>query len=39
LEAKVAVVEENTKDEVRKSLEQALIADLQEIEKLRSDLE
>jgi hypothetical protein len=39
LEAKVATAEENARDEVRKSLEQARIADLQEIEKLRSDLE
>jgi hypothetical protein len=39
LEAKVATAEENAKDEVRKSLEQAQIVNLQEIEKLRSDLE
>jgi hypothetical protein len=39
LEAKVATAEANVRDEVRKSLEQARIADLQEIEKLRSDLE
>jgi hypothetical protein len=39
LEAKVATAEANARDEVSKSLEQARIADLQEIEKLRSDLE
>jgi hypothetical protein len=39
LEAKVATAEANAKDEVSKSLEQARIVDLQEIEKLRSDLE
>jgi hypothetical protein len=39
LEAKVATTEANARDEMRKSLEQARIADLQEIEKLRSDLE
>jgi hypothetical protein len=35
----VATVEANAKDEVSKSLEQVQIDDLQEIEKLRSDLE
>jgi hypothetical protein len=39
LEAKVAIAEANAKDEVRKSLEKSQIADMQEIEKLRSDLE
>jgi hypothetical protein len=39
LEARVATTEENARDEVRISLEQARIANLQEIEKLRSDLE
>jgi hypothetical protein len=39
LEAKVATVEANARDEVRKSLKKARITDLQEIEKLRSDLE
>ena len=39
LEAKVATAEENSKDEVRKILKKARIAVLQEIEKLRSDLE
>ena len=39
LEAKVATTEANARDEVRKSLEQARIVDLQEIEKLRSNLE
>jgi hypothetical protein len=32
-------MEENSRDEVRKILEQARIADLQEIEKIRSELE
>jgi hypothetical protein len=39
LEAKVATTEANVRDEVRKSLDQARIVDLQEIEKLRSDFE
>jgi chromosome segregation ATPase len=39
LEAKVATAEANVRDEVSKSLEEARIADLHEIEKLRSDLE
>jgi hypothetical protein len=39
LEAKVAIAEENARDEVSKSLEKARIVDLQEIEKLRSNLE
>jgi hypothetical protein len=39
LEAKVATAEENARDEVRKSFEQARITDLKEIEKLISDLE
>jgi hypothetical protein len=39
LEAKVAMAEANARDEMSKSLEQARIVDLQEIEKLRSDLE
>jgi hypothetical protein len=39
LEAKVATAEANARDEVSKSLEQPRIADFQEIEKLRSDLD
>jgi hypothetical protein len=39
LEAKVVTAEENSRDEVRKIFEQYRIADLQEIEKLRFDLE
>jgi ribosomal protein S2 len=39
LEAKVATVKENVRDEVRRSLEEAQTTDLHEIEKLRSDLE
>jgi hypothetical protein len=39
LEAKVATVEANVKDEVSKSLEEAQTTDLREIEKLRSNLE
>jgi hypothetical protein len=39
LEAKVAIAEENARDEVRKSFEQAQITDLKEIEKLISYLE
>jgi hypothetical protein len=35
----VATTEENARDEVSISLKQARIADLQEIKKLRSDLE
>jgi hypothetical protein len=39
LEAKVATAKANVRDEVSRSLEEARIADLHEIEKLRSDLE
>jgi hypothetical protein len=39
LEAKVATVEANVRDELRRSLEEARIADLHEIDKHRSDLE
>jgi hypothetical protein len=39
LEAKVATAKENVRDEVSRSLEEARIVDLHEIEKLRSDLE
>jgi hypothetical protein len=39
LEAKVATTEENSRNEMRKSLEQARIVNLQEIKKLRSNLE
>jgi hypothetical protein len=39
LEAKVATAEVNVRDKVRKILVQARIADLQEIEKLKSNLE
>jgi hypothetical protein len=38
MEAKVATTEENARDEVSKSFEQARIVNLQEIEKLRFDL-
>jgi hypothetical protein len=39
LEAKVATIEANVRDEVSRSLEEARTVDLHEIEKLRSDLE
>jgi len=39
LEAKVAMVEENARDEVTKSLKKARIVNLQEIERLISNLE
>jgi hypothetical protein len=39
LEAKVATAEENARDEVTKSLEQARIPAMQEIKRLRSNLE
>jgi hypothetical protein len=39
LEAKVATAEENVRDEVSRSLDEARTTNLREIKKLRSDLE